>query len=468
MDKESLTEKLLDLVEGRETPESWRNWWDEHETELEALLSRGEFLKLKPCRHGFQWVPVFGSQKRAIAILEKSGTAFEASNLYQERYLAELDAFCKEQERVQREKQKEFKANNPELFGRYPKFSKALAKVLDPSDEIKPAATEEQIGNQESVLDFTLPSQVREFFLLTAGINVISEKRRWTPLWKSFWIQTIPGTTVPWNGFDQAEKEANTMGLDIYAGTLTRYYSHNWKTVVQQWAEENGYSFNRITPDGEPADDEELSPTDVQAAVENWRDQILAAISQPDQPPYAPWPENNEKPYYTDKPDWDAFGAMLLVAACRTYEEPVPPTVEKDWIFGEHPLIARLASDEERVWSLLRGATWWLPLTDSFLFQGPLPTDDQTMIATLGGLRKELEKLNQLAWQADEDTILGWADTEGYPVDGTVDSDGQYSKADIPEHTQYDTQSLAKFAFSMFWRAMRFAEEQQVPILLDY
>ena len=86
----------------------------------------------------------------------------------------------------------------------------------------------------------------------------------------------------------------------------------------------------------------------------------------------------------------------------------------------------------------------------------------------MGGLRKELEKLNQLAWQADEDTILGWADTEGYPVDGTVDSDGQYSKADIPGHTQYDTQSLAKFAFSMFWRAMRFAEEQQVPILLDY
>ena len=258
------------------------------------------------------------------------------------------------------------------------------------------------------------------------------------------------------------------MGLDIYAGTLTRYYSHNWKTVVQQWAEENGYSFNRITPDGEPADDEELSPTNVQAAVENWRDQILSAISQPGQPPYAPWLEDNEKPYYTDKPDWDAFGAMLLVAACRTYEEPVPSTVEKDWIFGEHPLVARLASDEERVWSLLRGATWWLPLADAFFFQAPLPTDDQAMIATLGGLRKELEKLNQLAWQADEDTILGWADTEGYPVDGTLGPDGQYSKADIPEHTQYDTQSLAKFAFSMFWRAMRFAEEQQVPILLDY
>ena len=225
----------------------------------------------------------------------------------------------------------------------------------------------------------------------------------------------------------------------------------------------------RIFLQQDPAgNEEELSPAEVQATVENWRDQILDAISQPDQPPYAPWPEDNEKPYYTDKPDWDALGAMLLVAACHTYGQPVPPTVEKDWDFGEHPLIARLAEDPERVWSLFRGATWWIPLSDSFMFQAPLPTDAQTIIGTLGGLRKELEKLNQLAWRADEVTILRWTETEGYPVDGTIGPDGQYSKADIPEHTQYDTQSLAKFSFSMFWQAMRFAEEQQVPILLDY
>ena len=85
MNKEALTVKLLDLAEGRETPETWWSWWDKHEPELETLLNRGDFLKLKPRRHGFQWVPVFGSQKGAIAILGKSGTAFEASNLYQEQ-----------------------------------------------------------------------------------------------------------------------------------------------------------------------------------------------------------------------------------------------------------------------------------------------------------------------------------------------------------------------------------------------
>ena len=49
-----------------------------------------------------------------------------------------LDVYKRqEQELVQRKKKKEFKTSNPELFGRYPKFSKALAKALDPSDEIK-------------------------------------------------------------------------------------------------------------------------------------------------------------------------------------------------------------------------------------------------------------------------------------------------------------------------------------------
>ena len=48
----------------------------------------------------------------------------------------------------------------------------SLIHILDPSDEIQPAATGEQIAGRESVLDFTLPAQVREFFLLTAGVNV--------------------------------------------------------------------------------------------------------------------------------------------------------------------------------------------------------------------------------------------------------------------------------------------------------
>ena len=83
-----------------------------------------------------------------------------------------MDAYCKEQKRVQREKQKKFKAEHPEWFTLYPKFSKMLAKVLDSSDEIKSAATAEKIVEIEKKLGFILPTQVREFFSITEGINV--------------------------------------------------------------------------------------------------------------------------------------------------------------------------------------------------------------------------------------------------------------------------------------------------------
>ena len=36
------------------------------------------------------------------------------------------------------------------------------------------------------------------------------------------------------------------MGLDLYAGTLTRYYGKNWKTATQQWAEANGMTYQKI------------------------------------------------------------------------------------------------------------------------------------------------------------------------------------------------------------------------------
>lgn len=250
------------------------------------------------------------------------------------------------------------------------------------------------------------------------------------------------------------------MGLDIYAGTLTRYYAHNWKTATQQWAEANGYGFQRIVPDG--TEQGETDPAAIQSGVEGWRDQILEAISQPG----AVWPENNEKSYYTDKPDWDAFGAMLLVAACHVYGEPVPETVEKGWDYLAHPLIQRMREDPAQGWSLLRGAEWWLPIENTFLFQAPCPNGARIIMATAGLLRWELEKLNELAWQADEAAILAWSCTEGYPMDGQIDGAGRLAMGET--HQVYDTQSLAKFAFSIFWQALNFARENRVPILMDY
>ena len=224
------------------------------------------------------------------------------------------------------------------------------------------------------------------------------------------------------------------MGLDLYAGTFTRYYTRNWKTVVEAWAEANGVDFKRT----EAEDEEKLSPEEVQEIVCAWR----------------------------DKPDWDAFGAMLLVTAAYTYEETIPETLEKGWDFTEHPLIKRLAEDHEHVYSLFRSVMVWVPITKStMVFRGPMPTGNEVMIGTLGALEQELEHINEICWLAKEETILSWTETEGYPAKTLKDVE---TGAEDGKKETYSTESLAKFAFSIFWRAMKFAKENRTPVLFDY
>ena len=257
------------------------------------------------------------------------------------------------------------------------------------------------------------------------------------------------------------------MGLDLYAGTLTRYYSRNWKTTVQQWAEENGYAFNRIGPDGPMEQEQKPDPAEVRSAIESWRDTVIEALKRggTDCPS---WPESNDAPYYTDKPDWDAWCALLLTAACTVCGEEVPATVEKGWSRGFYDDQADLLrrAGEKAAGSLFAGAEVWLPFPEAFWFGYQNPVGTQVVISTTGGLKKELERFNSLLWQAPEETILSWTTTEGYPPDGEIGPDGKYVQKEV--HTAYDTVSLAKMAYSILYRAVRFSEENQAAILLDY
>lgn len=256
------------------------------------------------------------------------------------------------------------------------------------------------------------------------------------------------------------------MGLDIYAGTFTRYYAQNWKTITQQWAEENGYAFSCITANSDENDGETLSPDEIKGDMENYRNQILAAITPQGQPTYAPWVEDNQKPYYTDKPDWDAFGALLLYAAAEKLNAPLPVTVPKGFDFNTYPLIKKMQETEGKNWSLFSGATCWIPIEEPFYFQGPMPTGAAAVIGTVGGLKAELEKINSFRWQADEEIILSWKKTEGYVADSTISAEGQIIKT--AEYEQHNTESLAKYAFALFWEAVSFSLNQNVPVLLDF
>ncbi|MDO4165343.1 MAG: hypothetical protein Q4D56_13325 [Bacteroides sp.] len=260
------------------------------------------------------------------------------------------------------------------------------------------------------------------------------------------------------------------MGLDIYSGKLTRYYSRNWKNIVQQVAEESGKkcimkdsSGNEVKPVEDKAEIEQIRET-----VIEWANNIAANIDLPLPTPL--WDETTECDYYTDKPDWEAFEALVMLQACHSLKRPLPEYVESGWTAFDEPILKK-AMSKKIVNSLLSGATFWLPIPANIIFVTLPPAGDEVSISTVSLLKLELEELNQQLWKADETTILSWRNDKFYvPVEQKEPKllFGFLRRTNKTPKEKYRIEDLAQCAYSMLYRAVRFAEEHQVPILLDF
>ena len=69
------------------------------------------------------------------------------------------------------------------------------------------------------------------------------------------------------------------MGLDIYVGSLTRYYRGDWETVVARTAREQGIGFKVIRTNPEPPE-KITDPHVIRDAVDTWRLSLEAGLRQ--------------------------------------------------------------------------------------------------------------------------------------------------------------------------------------------
>jgi len=252
------------------------------------------------------------------------------------------------------------------------------------------------------------------------------------------------------------------MGLDIYAGTLTRYYTHNWKTAAQQFAEANGMNFQTIRP--RQNDEDELSVEEIKEIVIQWRDNIISGL---DLSPLPLWNEDYDvTPYYTDKPDWDALNALLLYIAAKYSNREVPATIHKNIDIYKHPIVKEFLKTKDFQLTLFDGNGWWLPIEQNIMFEYVLPNSEKSPLSTSALLLAELKRYNTFEWNADRDTIISWSTTEGYPADATYNKEVGYKEVAL--HETYETETLAKFAFSILWQAAEFSLEHGVVIVYDF
>jgi hypothetical protein len=233
------------------------------------------------------------------------------------------------------------------------------------------------------------------------------------------------------------------MGLDVYVGPLTRYYTGDWETVVQRWARETGRDVQVVRP-GEDASND---PAQVREVVMAWRDGLSAALAEHGVPPLD-WEEAPGGEYFTDKPAWDCYSALLVWAAHDEHPEtPLPDTAPEQWA-SYPPIVAAQEPGGTRYAHLLHGAELWLPAFFDITFAVSEVTGRKVGVGSVERLHQELLMLNERTWRATKDEIAGWR-REG---------------ADF----RSPTETSARFGFAVFLDLAAKAVMHHLPMKLDY
>ena len=173
------------------------------------------------------------------------------------------------------------------------------------------------------------------------------------------------------------------MGLDVYVGSLTRYYVEGSADVVERIARHQGMAVS----DGQGA--EEV----IRAAVVGWRDGLSRWLGDRLDGPLD-WDESGPAPCFTDKPGWDGYGGTLLLAAHDEHPElPAPAQVSADWPDDPAYQAASAPGAGSRYHQLLTPELW-LPCRFAFTVRTQDITGEEVELGSSMALLDQLELLS--------------------------------------------------------------------------
>src|SRR4051812_40586572 len=98
------------------------------------------------------------------------------------------------------------------------------------------------------------------------------------------------------------------MALDVYVGSLARYYAGDWESVADRMARER----DRKPEAGQPgAAGAKNDRERIRASVLAWRRTLDGALAPHLAEPLS-WNETPEARWFTERVGWDGFGSLVL------------------------------------------------------------------------------------------------------------------------------------------------------------
>lgn len=235
------------------------------------------------------------------------------------------------------------------------------------------------------------------------------------------------------------------MGLDVFVGTLTRYYSGDWELIAQQAAKEMGLNLEVIRQHNPP--DAIRDPDQIRPTVLAWRESLSVALADRIAQPLD-WDESQAAPYFTDKPTWDCYSDLVLWAA---YDEQRklrrPERHMDDWSKDPAYRLSAAPGLPSR-YSHIYDVGLWFPCDFGFVFKTEDVGGPKILVGSSIILSQQLDELNARTWQAEPETLHRWR------------RDGSDAGAPLEEG--------ARFAFAVFSTLAAEAVHHRLPMRLDW
>lgn len=236
------------------------------------------------------------------------------------------------------------------------------------------------------------------------------------------------------------------MALDIYVGSLTRYYLNDWESVAARTFRDKGIPYQVIKPQPEP-DDAVTDPTVVKEAVLGWRSSLEAGLRQ-HLGSGLTWNEEADTPYFTDRPSWYGYAGLLLLAAHAELPEfPRPEKATSEWD-KDAAYQAAAAPDFKSRFSSLYDVVIWLPCSFAFKFKSEDVAGTKVWFGSSVTLLDQLRHLNDETYRASSNDLTKWT-FEG------VEKDSSFDRS-------------ARFGLAMFLHFAQLSVENKLPMKLDF
>jgi hypothetical protein len=233
------------------------------------------------------------------------------------------------------------------------------------------------------------------------------------------------------------------VAFDVYAGTFTRFYTRDWENVVQKQAKLDGMEYHMIYAGG---DSGPPPSSEVLLAVSAWKEGMNSGLAPHGFGPIE-WSEDEQQPYFTDRPGWEGYSGLLLWAAYSQVERKTPPYAVPEVWAEDAAYQAAIALEKPRFPAVLM-ANIWLPGEFEFHFKFPaLAGNGEVMIASTGSLLKDLREM-----RADEPA---WA------------KESFLSK--LPRRKQQvRLEEAARYGLVMFTELVECAVDSKLPLILSF